>query len=104
MMSRVGKGALLRAVPACEEINDLILRSRAQHGVLRLSKDEGWMHGEDSRPSFVPREPQDAVPRTTPQDEVVDFFTRSSRAMTCSGCNYFRRVLSLSFQLCRRQT
>src|SRR5258706_2320704 len=27
---------------ACEEMNALILRSRAQHGVLRLSKDEGW--------------------------------------------------------------
>jgi len=34
------------------EINDLILRSRAQHGVLRLAKDEGWTHGNDSLPSF----------------------------------------------------
>jgi hypothetical protein len=46
---------------ACEE-TDLILRSRAQHGVLRFSKDEGWMYGKDSLPSFempASRAPQD---------------------------------------------
>jgi hypothetical protein len=52
------------------EETDLILRSRAQHRVLRFSKDEGWMHGTDSLPSF------ETPASRAPQDE-VGFFTRS---------------------------
>jgi hypothetical protein len=49
----------------------LVLRSRPKVGVLRLSKDEGLPQARPRQwPSFVLREPQDAVLRTAPQDEV----------------------------------
>src|SRR5258706_16252006 len=46
------RGRRRRRRHACEETKALILRNRAQHGVLRLSKDEGWPRVLAGHPSF----------------------------------------------------
>ncbi len=74
------QGYRIACIGACED-NNLILRSRAQHGVRRLSKDEGWMHGTDSQPSFETRGRE----RSFRMKSQILHTLAHSRAMTASN-------------------